>query len=149
MTFQYCENCEKKTGHKRAIGAGTLIGAFATGGLSLVATPFYPVRCIACGKSGRGERVPWPEYHPRKYSAEEREVFNKTGKWPTSTFPYTQESPSPIYHSPMREHEERFVDDDDWKPALKFLGVLVGGLLAIAWALQGIISLLSWLFPGQ
>lgn len=52
MTFQYCENCQKKTGHKRAIGAGTVIGAFATGGFSLLATPFYPLRCIACGDKG-------------------------------------------------------------------------------------------------
>ena len=51
MQISYCDNCEKHTGHKRAIGAGTIIGAVATGGFSLLATPFYPPRCIVCGNA--------------------------------------------------------------------------------------------------
>jgi len=49
MTFKYCTNCEKKTGHKRAFGAGTVIGFFFTFGLWLLTMPFYPIRCSICG----------------------------------------------------------------------------------------------------
>lgn len=116
MTFQYCENCEKKTGHKRAIGAGTVIGAFVTGGFSLLAIPAYPPRCIACGNAPRWEAMSRP------------------------------------IDSPMREYEGRSADDDDedddWKPLLKFLGLLGGGILGVMWTIQGIISLFSWLFPS-
>ena len=66
MQMSYCDNCEKTTGHKRALGAGTVIGALVTGGLSLAATPFYPLRCVVCGTPGRETRDPtdpelcWP-----------------------------------------------------------------------------------------
>jgi hypothetical protein len=49
MRIAYCQNCGKSTGHKRALGAGTIIGAVITGGASLLALPFYSKRCIACG----------------------------------------------------------------------------------------------------
>jgi hypothetical protein len=49
MQIAYCANCGKVTGHKRALGAGTVLGAFVTGGASLAAVPFYGKRCIICG----------------------------------------------------------------------------------------------------
>jgi len=49
MLFRHCTNCEKKTGHKRAFGAGTVIGFLFTLGLWLLVMPFYPIRCNACG----------------------------------------------------------------------------------------------------
>jgi hypothetical protein len=49
MKTAYCPNCEKNTGHKRAFGAGTILGTFLTGGLSLLAVPVYGKRCINCG----------------------------------------------------------------------------------------------------
>ena len=55
MQRYYCENCEQVTGHKRVIGAGTLIAALLTGGLSLAALPWYPLRCVLCGST-----EPWP-----------------------------------------------------------------------------------------
>jgi len=49
MIFKHCPNCEKKTGYKRAFGAGTVIGFFFTLGLWLLVMPFYPLRCTICG----------------------------------------------------------------------------------------------------
>jgi hypothetical protein len=49
MEMLYCQNCKKTTGHKRAIGIGTLLGGVATLGVSLIAIPFYPLRCVKCG----------------------------------------------------------------------------------------------------
>jgi hypothetical protein len=51
MQMRHCSNCCKETGHKRALGFGTFFGVVITGGFWLLALPFYPVRCIVCGKS--------------------------------------------------------------------------------------------------
>jgi hypothetical protein len=51
MEMVLCRNCKKLTGYKRAIGIGTLIAVVCTSGLWLIAIPFYPKRCIACGLS--------------------------------------------------------------------------------------------------
>lgn len=49
MQITFCANCNKYTGHKRAIGAGTVLGALVTGGASLLAVPAYGKRCVICG----------------------------------------------------------------------------------------------------
>lgn len=49
MQIAYCPNCLENTVHKRALGAGTILGTFLTGGLSLLAVPVYGKRCIVCG----------------------------------------------------------------------------------------------------
>jgi hypothetical protein len=49
MQIAFCENCGKQTGHKRAVGVGTALGALCTGGASLLAVPAYGKRCIVCG----------------------------------------------------------------------------------------------------
>ena len=49
MQVAYCPNCGKYTGHKRALGAGTVLGAVVTGGASLLAVPAYGKRCAICG----------------------------------------------------------------------------------------------------
>ena len=51
MEYSYCPNCTKKTGHKRVLGWGTFFGAVFTFGVSLLLIPFYPIRCIACGRA--------------------------------------------------------------------------------------------------
>ena len=51
MEMIFCPNCQKVTGYKRALGFGTLLGFVLTGGLWLLAVPFYPRRCITCGTS--------------------------------------------------------------------------------------------------
>jgi hypothetical protein len=51
MKMTHCDNCGKSTGHKRALGFGTLFMVLLTGGLWLIAIPFYPVRCIVCGNT--------------------------------------------------------------------------------------------------
>src|SRR5947209_2013999 len=51
MQISFCQNCGKLTGHKRAIGAGTVLGGVVTGGFSIFAVPFYPKRCVVCGLS--------------------------------------------------------------------------------------------------
>lgn len=55
MKMAYCQNCGKNTGHKRALGFGTLFAVILTGGLWLLAIPGYPERCIICGSSKEEE----------------------------------------------------------------------------------------------
>jgi hypothetical protein len=50
MEIIYCRGCGKETGHKRSLGFGTFFAVIVTFGLWLIAIPFYPLRCIACGK---------------------------------------------------------------------------------------------------
>jgi hypothetical protein len=49
MIIEYCQTCKINTGHKRAIGVGTLIGSALTFGILLLFIPWYPKRCIICG----------------------------------------------------------------------------------------------------
>ena len=51
MRMELCSNCNKTTGHKRALGWGTLFAVILTGGLWLITIPFYQLRCIICGTS--------------------------------------------------------------------------------------------------
>jgi len=51
MTYKHCKGCDRKTGHKRSLGMGTLIMLFLTGGLWLFMIFLYPSRCIICGRS--------------------------------------------------------------------------------------------------
>jgi hypothetical protein len=52
MDFLHCPNCHKRTGHKRALGFGTLFLVLLTLGGGLLLIPFYAKRCIVCGMSG-------------------------------------------------------------------------------------------------
>ena len=56
MKQEYCNNCRKITGHKRALGWGTFFGGLFTLGFSLLCIPFYPKRCIICGMDLSGTR---------------------------------------------------------------------------------------------
>ena len=58
MEMVYCPNCGRNTGHQRKLGWGTLFGAVFTFGISLLAIPFYPLRCQICGSA---EWVPAPD----------------------------------------------------------------------------------------
>jgi hypothetical protein len=58
MEMNFCPNCGKRTGYKRALGFGTFFALLLTAGFWLLALPFYPKRCIACGLS-KTESVPW------------------------------------------------------------------------------------------
>ena len=49
MQMIHCPNCGKLTGFKRSLGFGTFFMVVLTGGLWLLAIPFYPTRCITCG----------------------------------------------------------------------------------------------------
>lgn len=60
MEYSFCPNCNRKTGHKRALGMGTLIGGALTFGASLAAIPFYPKRCIVCGRKTTPQDEPIP-----------------------------------------------------------------------------------------
>jgi hypothetical protein len=64
MKMLYCNNCKKNTGHKRAIGVGTLLGGIATFGVSLAAVPFYPLRCVICGAEDKSAS---PNFCPHCY----------------------------------------------------------------------------------
>ena len=50
----YCLHCERQTVHKRRIGRGTWAAVILTGGLWLLALPFYAVRCVDCGGESWG-----------------------------------------------------------------------------------------------
>ena len=70
MDYSYCPNCGKKTGHKRALGWGTFFGALFTFGISLFLIPFYPKRCIACGREWSDEAFETREVKKCPYCAE-------------------------------------------------------------------------------
>jgi hypothetical protein len=79
MIQEYCQNCGRVTGHKRAVGMGTFLGACMTLGTSLMATPFYPKRCVVCGcKTSPPERTVIPPIKPPgETEAEVREFFDQ------------------------------------------------------------------------
>jgi len=66
MKFKFCPNCGLNAGFKRAFGIGTLIMLVLTGGIWLLALPFYECRCIRCGgtkyeeiKGRPDDNFPW------------------------------------------------------------------------------------------
>jgi hypothetical protein len=85
MEYSYCPNCRKITGHKRALGWGTFFGGVFTLGASTLAIPFYPKRCIICGKesSDKESESQYSGSHeasdtelPRKSVSQERDTKN-------------------------------------------------------------------------
>lgn len=48
MTTMFCVLCRRPVEARRHIGIGTVLLAFCTGGLSLLAIPFYSRRCPIC-----------------------------------------------------------------------------------------------------
>jgi hypothetical protein len=48
MATMYCSLCRRPVEAKRQVGAGTIILAVISGGLWLVAVPFYRKRCSIC-----------------------------------------------------------------------------------------------------
>jgi hypothetical protein len=48
MSTMYCALCNRPVEANRQIGAGTVILAVVTVGISLLAVPFYPRRCSIC-----------------------------------------------------------------------------------------------------
>jgi len=51
MEMMHCKLCDKMTMHKRDFGIGSIVIAILTGGLWLLAWPFYPKRCVVCGQA--------------------------------------------------------------------------------------------------
>lgn len=56
--YYACPYCGHFTNAKREIGVGTGIAAFFTGGRSLLAVPFYKVRCRHCGMPVKNAAFP-------------------------------------------------------------------------------------------
>ncbi|MGP8050133.1 MAG: hypothetical protein ACLPYB_05925 [Desulfobaccales bacterium] len=77
MNFSYCPVCGRETAHKRALGIGTLLGCFFSGGLWLLAIPLYPVRCLHCGTE---EGEPTPAEPGSGACFRERSLFKRRGK---------------------------------------------------------------------
>jgi len=76
MEYSYCPNCGKMTGHKRALGWGTFFGGLFTLGASTFAIPFYPIRCIVCGRKSSGK-----ESRPQcsgSYETSDAELLSKS-----------------------------------------------------------------------
>ena len=64
MRMEFCTNCGKRRGFKRAFGLGTVVMVVLTLSLWILAMPFYPARCINCGTSAvgnwfEGTEQPW------------------------------------------------------------------------------------------
>ena len=51
MITRYCQECERKAGHKRVLGLGTFLMILLTGGIWILMILFYPKRCIICGNA--------------------------------------------------------------------------------------------------
>jgi hypothetical protein len=105
MQIAYCANCGKNTGHKRALGAGTILGAVVTGGASLVAVPLYGKRCIICGLT----------------------VEQATPQQPTATLPQNVEPAAPYGNSVSASVSRR----DRAQGWLVLLGVIL--FFAVLW----------------
>lgn len=48
MATMFCALCNRPVEARREFGIGTIVLAFLTGGLSLLAIPFYSKRCAIC-----------------------------------------------------------------------------------------------------
>lgn len=58
MATMYCALCKRPVDARRQIGAGTIIVAVLTAGLSLLAVPFYSRRCSICKSAAVSEVGP-------------------------------------------------------------------------------------------
>jgi hypothetical protein len=58
MATMYCQLCRRPVEAKRQIGVGTVILAFVSGGLSLLAIPFYAKRCCICRSAAVTKSLP-------------------------------------------------------------------------------------------
>ncbi|MGD0231533.1 MAG: hypothetical protein ABSC19_14450 [Syntrophorhabdales bacterium] len=63
----HCQNCGKRTGHKRALGFGTFFMVIITCGFWILAIPWYPKRCSVCGE--RWSVNMWNTLTPRQKKA--------------------------------------------------------------------------------
>lgn len=48
MAAMYCALCDRAVDAHRHVGAGTIVAAVLSLGVSLLAVPFYPQRCAIC-----------------------------------------------------------------------------------------------------
>ena len=69
MIVQYCDNCGRRTGHKRVVGVGTIFASLITCGIWIFLTPFYPKRCVVCGLT-KAEGEEGKEKEPRSVFAQ-------------------------------------------------------------------------------
>lgn len=73
MQTAYCPACKKETGFQRKLGFGTFFAVIITGGLWLLALPFYPKRCAICGlEAGHVLTGPPPEPPAPRFDAEKK-----------------------------------------------------------------------------
>jgi hypothetical protein len=69
MAAMYCALCQRPVEARRQIGAGTVVFAVLTAGLSLLAIPIYPKRCSICKSTAvtpsAPQLAPVPTHDPR------------------------------------------------------------------------------------
>lgn len=58
MATMYCALCKRPVEARRQIGAGTVIVAVLTAGMSLLAIPFYQKRCSICKSPALSAALP-------------------------------------------------------------------------------------------
>ena len=58
MATMYCALCRRPVEGKRQIGAGTIVLAVITGGVWLIAIPFYSKRCSICKSAAVSKTMP-------------------------------------------------------------------------------------------
>lgn len=83
MQYLYCVSCGRNTGHKRALGWGTFFAVPFTAGISLLFIPFYPKRCIVCGKKKdkTNHDLPMTQFSPSQTPSNDHED-DRTKKCP-------------------------------------------------------------------
>jgi hypothetical protein len=64
-----CPGCQRVTGHKRALGWGTFFAVVLTGGVWLLALPFYQSRCVVCGLAEELPPLPRAPARPQRTDA--------------------------------------------------------------------------------
>jgi hypothetical protein len=67
MRRDYCDDCRATRPFQPAFGWGTFFAVLVTLGGWLVALPFYPLRCRACGRPWNRKVEVSPESPPRRW----------------------------------------------------------------------------------
>lgn len=127
MEEAYCPSCRRITGHKRALGLGTLIGSVVTLGGLVNFIPFYPKRCVVCGvKLGSESAQPSFEAPPEQRKtcpdcAEEIKLEARVCRFCGRQFepPHTTEDTEPGSDPSAQRFWERWEDlNAAWRAAI-------------------------------
>ena len=78
-SIMYCALCARPVEAGRQVGVGTIVLAVFTGGLSLIAVPFYKKRCPICKSSAVSESAPDGQ-HAREVGSAATQIAELKGR---------------------------------------------------------------------